>query len=144
MVVPGHPEGCSSPRRSSGCLSGETAYIERLVAFRAGRVADWIGSFATASARAALTSIELADQVAASQAARRSVSARAGAGRVGGDQAHGTPSALPLLSAPTARAAVAVSRQPTLAALERTISETSTMSMDAARHPVRASAVVDR
>jgi CBS domain-containing protein len=44
-----------------------TTYVEGLVAFREGRVGEWIASFAGAASRAALMSIELADRVASLQ-----------------------------------------------------------------------------
>lgn len=94
-----------------------TAYVAGLVAFREGSVADWIGSFATAASRATAASIELADQVAWLQDEWRK--------RAGGPRAGSAASkliallpALPVLSAPTARAAIGVSQQQTLAALK--------------------------
>ncbi len=92
-------------------------YVDGLTAFREGRVADWIASFAGAAARAATVSIELADQVAGLQA-----SWRERAGRPRGDSAAARLisllPALPVLSAPTARGAIGVSQQQTLAALK--------------------------
>jgi Fic family protein len=93
------------------------AYVEGLVAFREGRVADWIGSFATVAARAALTSIELADQVAALQSEWRERAGRPRAGSAASKLIALLP-ALPVLSAPTARAAIGVSQQQTLAGLK--------------------------
>ena len=93
------------------------AYVDGLTAFREGRVADWIGSFAGAAGRAATVSIELADQVAALQESWRE---RAGRPR-GGSAASkliGLLPALPVVSAPTARVAIGVSQQQTLAALK--------------------------
>lgn len=94
-----------------------SAYIDGLVAFREGRIADWIGSFASAASHAALTSIELAEQVAALQAEWR---VRAGRPRAGSAASRiiALLPALPVLSAPTARAAIGVSQQQTLAALK--------------------------
>jgi Fic family protein len=94
-----------------------TAYVEGLIAFREGRVADWIASFAGASGRAALMSIELADQVVALQAEWRHRAGRPRAGSAASKLITLLP-ALPVLSAPTARAAIGVSQQQTLAALK--------------------------
>jgi Fic family protein len=94
-----------------------TAYVEGLVGFREGRVADWIGSFATAAARAASASIALADQVAALQGDWRERAGRPRAGSAANKLIALLP-ALPVLSAPTARAAIGVSQQQTLAALK--------------------------
>ncbi|MDA8203589.1 MAG: Fic family protein [Chloroflexi bacterium] len=94
-----------------------TAYVEGLTAFREGRVADWIGSFASAAGHAALMSIELADQVAVLQAAWRERAGRPRAGSAASKLIALLP-ALPVLSAPTARAAIGVSQQQTLAALK--------------------------
>lgn len=93
------------------------SYVDGLTAFREGRVADWIGSFAGAAARAATVSIDLADRVAALQAAWRE---RAGRPRTGSAAAKliDLLPALPVLSAPTARGAIRVSQQQTLAALK--------------------------
>lgn len=94
-----------------------TAYIEGLTAFREGRVSDWVGSFSGAAATAASVSIELADEVAALQADWRER-----AGRPRSDSAASRLiallPALPVLSAPTARGAIGVSQQQTLAALK--------------------------
>ncbi len=93
------------------------SYIGGLVGFREGRVAEWIGSFAAASQLAAAASLELADQVASLQ---RSWSERAGRPRAGSAAAKliALLPALPVLSAPTARAAISTSQQQTLAALK--------------------------
>jgi hypothetical protein len=91
--------------------------IEGLVVFREGRVADWIGSFATATARAAAASIELADRVAELQGEWRERAGRPRAGSAASKLIALLP-ALPVLSAPTARAAIGVSQQQTLAALK--------------------------
>lgn len=74
-------------------------------------------SFATAAARAALMSIEVADQVAALQGAWRERAGRPRAGSAASRLIALLP-ALPVLSAPTARAAIGVSQQQTLAALK--------------------------
>jgi Fic family protein len=94
-----------------------TAYIDGLTAFREGRVAEWVGSFAGAAAAAATASIELADQVAELQARWRT---RAGRPRSDSAAARliALLPALPVLSAPTARGAIGVSQQQTLAALK--------------------------
>jgi Fic family protein len=94
-----------------------SAYIDGLVAFREGRIAEWIGSFASAAAHAALMSIELAEQVAALQAKWRERAGRPRAGSAASRIIALLP-ALPVLSAPTARAAIGVSQQQTLAALK--------------------------
>lgn len=93
------------------------AYIDGLTAFREGRIGAWVASFAGAAARAATVSIELADQVATLQASWR---ARAGRPRADSAAAHliALLPALPVLSAPTARGAIGVSQQQTLAALK--------------------------
>ncbi|MEX2548180.1 MAG: Fic family protein [Chloroflexota bacterium] len=94
-----------------------SAYIEGLVGYRDGLVAEWIGSFAAAAEMAAVASVELAEQVAALQQEWR---ARAGRPRAGSAAAKliALLPALPVLSAPTARAAIGVSQQQTLAALK--------------------------
>jgi Fic family protein len=94
-----------------------TTYLEGLVDFREGRVARWIGSFATAATSAALMSIELADQIAALQTAWRERAGKPRAGSAASKLIALLP-ALPVLSAPTARTAVGVSQQQTLAALK--------------------------
>lgn len=93
------------------------AYIDGLTAFREGRIGAWVASFAGAAARAATVSIELADQVATLQASWR---ARAGRPRADSAAARliALLPALPVLSAPTARGAIGVSQQQTLAALK--------------------------
>lgn len=93
------------------------AYVQGLVAFREGRVADWIGSFASAAARSALMSIELAEQVASLQEEWRERAGRPRAGSASSKIIALLP-ALPVCSAPTARAAIGVSQQQTLAALK--------------------------
>lgn len=93
------------------------AYVEGLVAFREGRVGDWIVSFASAASRAALMSIELADEVASLQGEWRERAGRPRAGSAASRLIALLP-ALPVLSAPTARAAIGVSQQQTLAALK--------------------------
>jgi Fic family protein len=94
-----------------------TAYVEGLTTFREGGVAEWIGSFSEAAGRAAAASIELADQVAALQATWRERAGRPRAGSAASKLIALLP-ALPVLSAPTARAAIGVSQQQTLAALK--------------------------
>jgi Fic family protein len=94
-----------------------TAYVEGLTAFREGGVAEWIGSFSEAAGRAAAASIELADQVAALQGEWRERAGRPRAGSAASKLIALLP-ALPVLSAPTARAAIGVSQQQTLAALK--------------------------
>ena len=93
------------------------AYVEGLVAFRVGRVGEWIASFAGAASRAALMAIELADQVASLQGEWRERAGRPRAGSAANKIIALLP-ALPVLSAPTARAAIGVSQQQTLAALK--------------------------
>jgi Fic family protein len=94
-----------------------TAYVEGLTAFREGRLADWIGSFSEAAGRAAVVSIELADQVVALQGVWRERAGRPRAGSAASRLITLLP-ALPVLSAPTARAAIGVSQQQTLAGLK--------------------------
>ena len=93
------------------------SYVDGLIAFREGRVPDWVASFSAAAERAATASIELADQVAGLQAAWRE---RAGRPRVDSAAVRliALLPALPVLSAPTARGAIGVSQQQTLAALK--------------------------
>ena len=93
------------------------AYVDGLTAFREGRVGAWVASFSGAAERAATVSTELADQVASLQASWRE---RAGHPRSGSAAARliALLPALPVLSAPTARGAIAVSQQQTLAALK--------------------------
>ena len=93
------------------------AYVGGLTAFREGRVAEWIGSFAGAAGHAAAVSIGLADQVAALQGAWRDRAGRPRAGSAASRLIALLP-ALPVLSAPTARVAIGVSQQQTLAALK--------------------------
>ena len=94
-----------------------SAYIDGLVGFREGRVAAWISSFADATATAALASVRLADSVETLQAQWR---VRAGAPRAGSAAAKliALLPALPVVSAPTARVAIGVSQQQTLAGLK--------------------------
>lgn len=93
------------------------SYVAGLVAFREGRLAEWVTSFAGAAAAAAVASIELADQVAA---LRREWTERAGGPRADSAAAKliALLPALPVLSAPTARGAIATSQQMTLAGLK--------------------------
>jgi Fic family protein len=93
------------------------AYVDGLTAFREGRLADWVDSFAGATTRSATISIDLADQVADLQATWRE---RAGRPRAGSAAARliALLPALPVLSAPTARGAIGVSQQQTLAGLK--------------------------
>ena len=93
------------------------AYVEGLTAYREGRLADWIGSFSEAAGRAAAVSIELADQVLALQGVWRERAGRPRAGSAASRLIALLP-ALPVLSAPTARAAIGVSQQQTLAGLK--------------------------
>jgi hypothetical protein len=94
-----------------------TAYVAGLTAFREGRLADWIGSFSEAAGRAAAVSIELADQVLALQGVWRERAGRPRAGSAARKLIALLP-ALPVLSAPTARAAIGVSQQQTLVGLK--------------------------
>jgi Fic family protein len=93
------------------------AYVAGLTAYREGRLPDWIGSFSEAAGRAAAVSIELADEVVALQADWRQ---RAGKPRAGSAASRliALLPALPVLSAPTARAAIGISQQQTLAGLK--------------------------
>jgi Fic family protein len=94
-----------------------TAYVDGLVAFREGRVSDWISSFSAATRLAAAASIELAEQVAGLKVAWIERAGRPRAGSAAAKLIALLP-ALPVLSAPTARAAIGVSQQQTLAALK--------------------------
>jgi len=93
------------------------AYVDGLVTFREGRTSDWIASFAGATHDAAVAAVELADQVAALQV---EWVVRAGRPRAGSAAAKliALLPALPVLSAPTARVAIGVSQQQTLAGLK--------------------------
>ncbi len=94
-----------------------SAYVQGLVDFREGRVADWIASFAGAAQQAATASLGLAEDVATLQSAWRE---RAGRPRAGSAAVRiiALLPALPVISAPTARVAIGVSQQQTLAALK--------------------------
>jgi Fic family protein len=92
-------------------------YIEGLMTFREGRVAHWVGSFAGAASLAASASIDLADQVSALQAEWRERAGRPRSDSAAAQLIALLP-ALPVLSAPTARGAIGVSQQQTLAALK--------------------------
>ncbi|CAN5817958.1 Fic family protein [soil metagenome] len=93
------------------------SYVAGLVAFREGRVAEWVSSFAGATRLAASASADLADQVAALQ---RDWVVRAGRPRADSAAARliALLPALPVLSAPTARVAIGSSQQSTLAGLK--------------------------
>jgi Fic family protein len=93
------------------------AYIAGLIAFREGRVGEWIASFAEATDRAASAAVELADRVVALQADWRSRAGRPRANSAA-DRLITLLPALPVLSAPTARAAIGISQQQTLAGLK--------------------------
>ena len=94
-----------------------TAYVDGLTGFREGRIAEWVASFASAAEQAATVSIVLANEVAALQATWWE---RAGRPRTGSAAARliALLPSLPVLSAPTARGAIGVSQQQTLAALK--------------------------
>jgi len=94
-----------------------SSYVDGLVGFREGRIADWISSFATAAEMAATASVELAGKVGALQDDWRTRAGRPRAGSAAGKLIALLP-ALPVLSAPTARAAIEVSQQQTLAGLK--------------------------
>lgn len=93
------------------------AYVDGLVGFREGRIAEWIESFAGGTHDAAAASIELAERVAALQAewARRAGKPRADSAAA---KLIALLPALPVLSAPTARAAIGASQQKTLDGLK--------------------------
>jgi Fic family protein len=92
-------------------------YVEGLVSFREGALADWLTYFAEATHAAAAASVELADEVAALQ---RTWTERAGRPRADSAAAKliAILPAMPVLSAPTARGAIATSQQMTLAGLK--------------------------
>ncbi|HEX5451448.1 MAG TPA: Fic family protein [Candidatus Limnocylindrales bacterium] len=94
-----------------------SAYIAGLAAFREGQIGGWIGSFAEAARRAATASIELADRVAGLQGEWHERAGRPRSGSAASRLIALLP-ALPVLSAPTARVAIGVSQQQTLAALK--------------------------
>ena len=93
------------------------SYVAGLEAFRDGRVAEWISSFAGAARDAAAASVTLAEDDAALQ---RAWVERAGRPRAGSAAARliALLPALPVLSAPTARGAIGTSQQMTLAGLK--------------------------
>lgn len=94
-----------------------SSYIAGLEAFREGRLAAWLTSFAEAAQASAAASVELAEHVAALE---REWVERAGRPRVDSAAAKliRLLPALPVLSAPTARGAIATSQQMTLAGLK--------------------------
>lgn len=94
-----------------------TAYVLGLEGYRQGLVAEWISSFAGATRLAAAASVELADQVAVLQSSWRARAGRPRSGSAASKLIRLLP-ALPVLSAPTARAAIGVSQQRTLVALK--------------------------
>ncbi len=102
-----------------------TAYVAGLEAFRDGHVAEWISSFAGATQLAAAASIELADQVVVLQQTWRERAGRPRSGSAAAKLIELLP-ALPVLSAPTARAAIGVSQQQTLVALKQ-LAETNVL-----------------
>jgi Fic family protein len=93
------------------------SYIAGLEAFRAGGLATWLASFAGATIEAATASVRLADQVADLQASWRVRAGRPRAGSAASRLIERLP-ALPVLSAPTASAAIGASQQRTLDALK--------------------------
>ncbi len=94
-----------------------SSYIDGLVGFREGRIAEWISSFSAAAGLAASASVRLAGQVEQLQAAwfERAHRPRAGSSAA---RIIGLLPALPILSAPTARVVIGTSQQKTLAALK--------------------------
>jgi Fic family protein len=105
------------PPVSIALAARPSAYIAGLVAFREGRVAEWVASFAEATDRAASAAVELADRITTLQADWRSRAGRPRAGSAA-DRLITLLPALPVLSAPTARAAIGISQQQTLAGLK--------------------------
>lgn len=99
-----------------------SAYIDGLVGFRAGRVAAWISSFSAAAQTAATASTDLADQVAGLQRTWFERAKRPRADSAAAKLIRLLP-ALPVLSAPTAWAAINVSQQQTLLALKELAEE---------------------
>ena len=93
------------------------AYVGGLIAFREGRVADWISSFSAAARIAAGASADLADRIGALQASWTQRAGRPRSGSAAGKLISLLP-AMPVLSAPTARIAIATSQQRTLSALK--------------------------
>ena len=105
------------PPVSIALAARPSSYIAGLEAFREGRLAAWLTSFAEAAQTAAAASVELAEQVAALE---REWFERAGRPRADSAAAKliRLLPALPVLSAPTARGAIATSQQMTLAGLK--------------------------
>ena len=94
------------------------AYVAGLEAFRSGDLGTWITSFSGAALAAARASGTLADDVARLQTSWRGRAGRPRAGSAASRIIDLLP-ALPVLSAPTARAAIGASQQRTLAALKQ-------------------------
>jgi Fic family protein len=94
-----------------------SAYVDGLIGFREGRIADWIASFAAATGLAARASVELAEKVAGLQDEWLERAGRPRAGSAASRLITLLP-ALPVVSAPTARVAIDVSQQQTLAGLK--------------------------
>jgi Fic family protein len=105
------------PPVSIAMAARSDAYVSGLVAFREGRVGVWMASFAGATHDAAAAAMGLADRL---QVLQRQWTERAGRPRSGSAAARliALLPALPVLSAPTARVAIGISQQQTLAALK--------------------------
>lgn len=105
------------PPVSIALAARPSSYVAGLEAFREGRIAAWLTSFSEAAQAAAAASVELAEQVAALE---REWVERAGRPRADSAAAKliRLLPALPVLSAPTARGAIATSQQMTLAGLK--------------------------
>ena len=93
------------------------SYIAGLTAFQEGRTPDWIDSFAGATRRAASASSQLAENVVALQSEWMVKAGRPRSDSAAAKLISLLP-ALPVLSAPTARAAIGVSQQQTLIGLK--------------------------
>lgn len=94
-----------------------TSYVAGLVAFREGRIAEWVESFASACHVAAVHATALADEVATLQ---QEWTQRAGRPRAGSAAAKliAVLPAQPIVSAPTIRAAIGTSQQQALEGLK--------------------------
>lgn len=94
-----------------------SSYVRGLVAFREGRIGEWVASFSDACAIAAAHASDLADEIAALQGdwARRAGRPRAGSAAA---RLIALLPAQPIMSAPTVRAVIGTSQQRALAGLK--------------------------
>lgn len=105
------------PPVSIALAARPSSYVAGLVAYREGRLAAWLTSFAAAAHASAAASVDLAEQVAALQHEWVQRAGRPRADSAAAKLIRLLP-ALPVLSAPTARGAIGTSQQMTLAGLK--------------------------